>query len=152
MRYWKEKDGRFYARVAVPKLLQPYLDRPRGELIEALGADRRVALRIHPAAVARLQGEIAASEQKVNFGITRLSEHKPSHASITTGPVTVSFRSFESNTRHQGDRIWLRCMSGPAPPPARPGTGLPIPTEPHRVGRRLIDLSYAAMASFSRAA
>jgi transposase-like protein len=23
-----------------------------------------------------------------------------------TGPVPVSFRSFESNTRHQGDRIW----------------------------------------------
>ena len=84
LRYWKEKDGRFYARVAVPKLLQPYLDRPRGELIEALGADRRVALRIHPAAVARPQGEIAAAEQKVNVGITRLSEHKPSHASITT--------------------------------------------------------------------
>ena len=24
------------------------------------------------------------------------------------GPVAVSFRSFESNTRHQGDRIWQR--------------------------------------------
>ena len=24
------------------------------------------------------------------------------------GPVPVSFRSFESNTRHQGDRIWQR--------------------------------------------
>ncbi len=27
---------------------------------------------------------------------------------IRTGPVPVSFRSFESNTRHQGDRIWQR--------------------------------------------
>ena len=28
--------------------------------------------------------------------------------SMPNGPVPVSFRSFESNTRHQGDRIWQR--------------------------------------------
>ena len=84
LRYWKEKDGRFFARVAVPKRLQPYLDRPRGELIEALGADRRVALRIHPAAVARLQSEIAAAEQKVNAGTARQFEHQPARTPITT--------------------------------------------------------------------
>ena len=37
LRYWKEKDGRFFARIAVPFQLRPFLDRPRGELIEALG-------------------------------------------------------------------------------------------------------------------
>ena len=27
---------------------------------------------------------------------------------LQAGPAPVSFRSFESNTRHQGDRIWQR--------------------------------------------
>ena len=31
---------------------------------------------------------------------------------VLIGPVPVSFRSFESDTRHQGDRIWQRCASG----------------------------------------
>lgn len=84
LRYWKEKEGRFFARVAVPKRLQPYLDRPRGELIEALGADRRVALRIHPAAVARLQSEIAAAEEKINTGTARQFERHPARTPITT--------------------------------------------------------------------
>ena len=29
-------------------------------------------------------------------------------AQVRDGPAPVSFRSFESNTRHQGDRIWQR--------------------------------------------
>lgn len=80
LRYWKEKDGRFFARIAVPKALQPFLDRPRSELIEALGGDRRIAVRLHPAAVARLQHEITRAMQ-------RKAGEKPSAlppASITT--------------------------------------------------------------------
>lgn len=63
LRYWKEKDGRIWARIAVPKRLQPFLDKPRNELLLSLGGDRRAALRLHPAAVAKLQQEIAAAEK-----------------------------------------------------------------------------------------
>lgn len=38
-RYWKEQNGRFYARIAVPARLRPFLDSPRSELVEPLGAD-----------------------------------------------------------------------------------------------------------------
>ncbi|MCC5957415.1 MAG: hypothetical protein JJU07_15040 [Natronohydrobacter sp.] len=58
-RYRKKTDGRFYARIAVPVLLRPFLDEPRSELIAPLGADRRAALRQHPAVVARLQEHLA---------------------------------------------------------------------------------------------
>ncbi len=55
-RHWKEKDGRFWARMAVPKALQQILG--KSELVEALGGDRRIAVRNHAAAVARLQARI----------------------------------------------------------------------------------------------
>ena len=66
VRYWKEKDGRFWARIAVPVSLRPFLDNPRSELIEPLGGDRRVAMRLHSAAVARLQLEIATAKRRTN--------------------------------------------------------------------------------------
>ncbi len=58
-RHWKEKDGRFWARIAVPKALQSILG--KSELIEPLGGDRKVADRNHAAAVARLQEQIATA-------------------------------------------------------------------------------------------
>lgn len=61
-RHWKEKDGRFYARLAVPGNLRKIIG--KSELIEALGADRRAALRLLPAAVARLQHKISEAERK----------------------------------------------------------------------------------------
>ena len=63
-RYWKEKDGRFYARIAVPKRLQPYLARQRSELIEPLGGDRREARKKLHQAVARLKQELSAAERR----------------------------------------------------------------------------------------
>ena len=60
-RHWKEKNGRFWARVAVPKAVQPILGKT--ELIEPLGGDRRDADRNHAAAVARLQEQILQAER-----------------------------------------------------------------------------------------
>jgi integrase len=57
-RHWREKDGRFYARIGVPAALRPFVEGGKSELIEVLGADRREALRKHPAAVARLQAQL----------------------------------------------------------------------------------------------
>lgn len=56
-RHWKEKDGRFWARVAIPAALRPFFGN-KTQLTEPLGGDRRVADRNHPAAVARLQAQI----------------------------------------------------------------------------------------------
>lgn len=64
LRYWKEKDGRFWARIAVPERLRPFIEGGKSELIEPLGGDRRAALRLHPAAVARLQDQIALAAQR----------------------------------------------------------------------------------------
>jgi integrase len=55
-RHWKEKDGRFWARMAVPKELQPIIG--KSEIIIALGGDLRAAQRAHAAAVAQLQAQI----------------------------------------------------------------------------------------------
>ena len=52
-RHWKEKDGRFWARVSIPYALRPMFGN-KTQLTEPLGGDLRVADRNHPAAVARL--------------------------------------------------------------------------------------------------
>ena len=52
-RHWKEKDGRFWARVSVPIALRPFFD-GKTQLTEPLGGNLRVADRNHAAAVARL--------------------------------------------------------------------------------------------------
>ncbi len=69
-RYWKEKDGRFYARIAVPAQLRPYIVGKKSELIEPLGGDRGVAKRLHHAAVARLQQQIAEAQRQANAANT----------------------------------------------------------------------------------
>ena len=76
LRYWKEKGGRFWAQIAALSRLRPFLEKPLGELLEPLGADRRAALRLHPAAVARLQLEIATAGRRAN--VTNPSPTKPS--------------------------------------------------------------------------
>ena len=60
LRYWKEKDGRFWARMAVPRPIQKLIG--RSEIIEPLGGDRREAIKRHPAAVARLRLQITEAE------------------------------------------------------------------------------------------
>ncbi|MDR5650974.1 hypothetical protein [Ruixingdingia sedimenti] len=56
-RHWKEKDGRFWARIAIPVKLRPLFGN-KTELIEPLGGDLRIADRNHAAAVARLQAKL----------------------------------------------------------------------------------------------
>jgi integrase len=84
LRYWKEKGGRFWARIAVPARLRPFLDHPRSELLEPLGGDRRAALRIHSAAVAKLQREIALAEERANFANPSASKIASTRTPITT--------------------------------------------------------------------
>ncbi len=62
-RHWHEKDGRYWARIAIPKLLQEFFGKT--QLTEPLGGDRRAAERAHAGAVARLQDQIREAQAKL---------------------------------------------------------------------------------------
>jgi integrase len=65
-KYLLNRDGRYFARLVIPKELRPFLDN-KTELREALGPDRRVALaKLHPA-VATLQSKIAIAEREAQI-------------------------------------------------------------------------------------
>ncbi|WP_024898064.1 tyrosine-type recombinase/integrase [Brucella rhizosphaerae] len=67
-RHLLNRNGRYFARLVIPKELRPFLDN-KTELREALGADRRGALAsLHPA-VAKLQGLIAVAERKCQLAM-----------------------------------------------------------------------------------
>lgn len=57
------RDGRFFARLVIPKELRPFMDR-KTELRTPLGPDYRTALKKLPGAVALLQHEIALAERR----------------------------------------------------------------------------------------
>lgn len=62
-RYLLNRDGRFFARLVIPKDLRPFLDN-KTELRASLGPDRRTAqARLHTA-VADLQARIAVAERR----------------------------------------------------------------------------------------
>ncbi|MDP3600059.1 MAG: tyrosine-type recombinase/integrase [Bosea sp. (in: a-proteobacteria)] len=61
--YLLNRDGRFFARLVVPKELRPFID-GKTELRRALGPDRQDAIRKLPGAVALLQHEIALAERR----------------------------------------------------------------------------------------
>jgi integrase len=62
-KYLLNRDGRYFARLVIPKDLRPFLD-GKNELREPLGPDRRAALaRLHTA-VAELQAKIAVAERR----------------------------------------------------------------------------------------
>lgn len=62
VRHLLPRDGRYYARIVIPKALRPFFD--KGEMQAPLGADRREALRRLPAAVAEMQSQIEAARQQ----------------------------------------------------------------------------------------
>jgi len=76
LQYWKEKDGRFWARVAVPNSLKQIIGKT--ELLEPLGGNRSIAVRSHPAAVARLQAQISMARFYLEPGTANLPESPPS--------------------------------------------------------------------------
>ena len=60
--YLLNRDGRFFARLVVPKDLRPIIG--KSELRAALGPDRRTAIKLLPGAVAQLQGQLAQAERQ----------------------------------------------------------------------------------------
>jgi hypothetical protein len=71
-RYLLNRNGRFFARLVIPKDLRCHLQN-RTELRKALGSDRRVALRQLPGAVAGLQHAIALAEREAATSGNRIS-------------------------------------------------------------------------------
>ncbi|MHA6644611.1 integrase [Mesorhizobium sp. A623] len=57
------RDGRYFARLVIPKELRPFMD-GKSELRTALGPDYRTALKLLPGAVATLQHNIALGERR----------------------------------------------------------------------------------------
>ncbi|WP_237061407.1 hypothetical protein [Loktanella sp. M215] len=63
LRHFQLRDGRYYARLVIPKSLRAYLDN-KTELREPLGGDLRAAERKHPGVLAGLFQIIAIAEQQ----------------------------------------------------------------------------------------
>lgn len=62
LRYFKEQNGHFYTRIAVPKELQLIIGGT--QLQESLGSERKAAERLHHSVVARFQTEITEARRK----------------------------------------------------------------------------------------
>lgn len=84
-RHWKEKNGRFWARLAIPERLRPFFG-GKSELLEPLGGDRRVADRNHTGAVARLQEKLADAERALQAA----SGGQPIDANLVTPAVPLT--------------------------------------------------------------
>ncbi len=91
LRHWKERNGRYSARVVIPPYLRIYLD-GKSELEIQLGGDKRDALRKHAAAVASIQKQIGIARQKYEAA-TGQQAREPSY------PLTakqIALRDYES--------------------------------------------------------
>ncbi len=91
VRHFKERNGRYSARLVVPKNLRPYLD-GKAELEIQLGGDKREALRNHAAAVASIQKQIGIARQKHEAATGQQTRQTPY-------PLTaqqIAFRDYQS--------------------------------------------------------
>jgi hypothetical protein len=89
VRHLLNRDGRYFARLVVPKPIRPYLD-GKTELRHPLGPDRRAALAKLPGAVAGLQHQIGLAEQRQQATVsnTRRSARYP------LAPSQIALRSY----------------------------------------------------------
>jgi len=87
VRHLKERNGRYSARLVVPKHLRPIVG--KAELETQLGPDRRQALARLPGAVAGLQAQIAVAERKANAG-------KPIAARYPMTAGEIAFATYQS--------------------------------------------------------
>ncbi|MBO1024079.1 integrase [Ochrobactrum sp. SD129] len=76
IRHWKERNGRYSARIVIPVNLRPFLEN-KSELEIQLGGDKRTALRNHAAAVASLQKQIGIARQKHEAATGQVSNPLP---------------------------------------------------------------------------
>ncbi len=89
--HWKERNGRYSARIVIPPQLRPYLENRR-ELEIQLGGDRRTALRNHAAAVASMQRQIGIARQKHESAIGKQISAPPYPLTVQQ----IAFRDYQS--------------------------------------------------------
>ena len=113
LRHWKEQNGRFYARIAVPARLRPFLDTPRSERVEPLGADRRLGLRQRAAPIAQAQHELTLAAQRAHEAGAAPPPSEPPGTPITTAafghPVWeryIEALALDEASREQYPRKW----------------------------------------------
>jgi hypothetical protein len=87
VRHLKVKDGRFYARIAVPASLRALVG--RSELTAPLGGERRAALKLLPEAVAGLQRQLALAAPETSAGST-----KPAQPRMALNVNRIALRSY----------------------------------------------------------
>jgi integrase len=127
VRHLLARNGRFYARVAVPKALRSIVG--KRELLEPLGAGRTEAHRALPAAVARMQETIQRARQDSKVGTPpSLSRFKgralsPRELALVHYADQISFDEELRNTHHLYARGFIseeyvavlqQCSSGAA--------------------------------------
>lgn len=89
-RYIMNRHGRWYARLAVPKDLVPYVGKT--DLRTPLGADYREALKKLPGAVALLQHEIALGERRA----VEAGAKPTSIARYPLAPEQIALRNYQA--------------------------------------------------------
>ncbi len=84
VRHLKVKDGRFYARDAVPASLQELVG--RSELTAPLVGERRAALKLLPEAVAGLQRQLAVAAPEISAASTKQA---PPRKALNTNQIAL---------------------------------------------------------------
>ena len=86
LRFWKEKNGRYWARLSIPAHLRPFFAN-KTQLTEALGGDRRAAEDKHPAAVARLKDQLRAAQHALTGAAASSDELPPRKDEAPPAPL-----------------------------------------------------------------
>lgn len=85
-RHLLDRDGRFFARIVIPKDLRPFLDN-KHELREPLGPDRRTAIARLATALAGLHARIAVAERSAQ--LAKGEAVKPGRYPLTADEMAV---------------------------------------------------------------
>jgi integrase len=83
------RDGRYFARLVIPKELRPFMD-GKSELRTPLGPDYRTALKMLPGAVATLQHSIALGERRA----VAAGERKVTVGRYPLAPDQIALRNY----------------------------------------------------------
>ncbi|HEV7433687.1 MAG TPA: DUF6538 domain-containing protein [Pseudorhizobium sp.] len=104
-RHLLDRDGRFFARIVIPKDLRPFLDN-KHELRESLGPDRRTAIARLATAVAGLQAQIAIAERKAQ--LAKGEAVRPGRYPLPVNEIVLrrynDQLAFDSEIRNSDDR------------------------------------------------
>ena len=106
-RHFLDRDGRYFARIVIPKKLRPFLEN-KSELREALGSDRRIALKKLSKAVAGFQAQITSAEIEARRA-PLLTPAKPTMQPVPEAQLALRHykrRIAQDEAGRKNDPIW----------------------------------------------